>query len=75
MGTHLVLHAFLASFHFNFTITLLGRFYDCPDFSDEETCPERFADLPGVTLATCQVVGQKLRTQGCLISEPVSLTL
>ena len=47
----------------------------CPDFSDEETCPERFADLPGVTLASCQVVGQKLRTQGCLISEPVSLTL
>lgn len=23
--------------------------YDCPHFSDEETLPERFADLPSVT--------------------------
>lgn len=63
----------LASFHFNFTITLLGRFCDCPDFSDEEISQRGLLTCPGSH--SCQVAGQKLRTQGCVISEPVSLTL
>lgn len=46
LGARLMLRALLVSSHCDFLTTLLGTSYDCPHFSDEETHPERLADLP-----------------------------